>query len=221
MLNNSQISQHTNNTKIDDNVKENIQIFNITSLDNPVVIKLPQYQADKEVFSVAKHKSDKYLDISDFSASIVVLTQETYNPENDELEATTEDTTTTNNNLNNILILQEKAMKELRLTAYDLIHIVIPQTADNEVYDQDGKRSFLVDIAVPKTSAISSAETPLGRINIHNLIYGLTSNPSENICVGQCVGNDVTIQFEDSNKNLIVFEKPYSLRFKMYDVCLY
>lgn len=218
-MNTSQTSYFSANTKVADELKENIQIFNIISTDNPLIITIPVTTYEKNgIFSVAKHKSDKYLDISDFSASVIVLTQEQYVPlHNEELETNDVEL----DEKDRLVIEHESAIKQLRLTAYDLIQIIIPTTLNKEVYDKDGNPSHLVDIACPKVASVSCAQTPLGNVIIHNLVYSLTNNPAENIDIGQCEDNKISIYFKDNYGVEIPFEKPYSFRFKLYDVVSY
>ena len=251
MLNQSAYSQQSrqSNAKIAEDLKENIQIFNIVSTKNPLKIKLPE--PNKDSFSVAKQRTNKFLDITDFSTSVIFICQESYLIEDEEKTYKTKtcvNQQATQEQLDNEIQPEEncdgvyeedvcnfseeehqkrlekkqiKAFQQIKSTAYDMIQIRIPHVTKNEVYDENSEQTDLVEIAIPKSSTQNNVNTPMGVVNVHHVVYGLTNNPAENVDIGTCPTNEIHLRISDSFNNPINFIKPYSIRLKVYDVQIF
>lgn len=255
MLNQSAYSQQSrqSNAKIAEDLKENIQIFNIVSSANPLKIKLPEIKDPSCV--VAKQRSNKFLDITDFTTSVIFICQETYNFNDEDEEyqkktykkVTPVDQQQTQEQLDNEIRVEEdntgvyetvyefdeeeenkrverkqhKAFEIIKSTAYDMIQLRIPHVTKNEVYNEFAEQTDIVEIAIPKSATQNNVQTPMGTVNVHHVVYGLTNNPAENIDVGTCPTGEVHIYISDSYNKHIKFLKPYSMRLKVYDVQMF
>lgn len=236
MLNQSQrsIAITQGGSKIADELKENVQIYNIVSTENPLVVKFPPSDNN----SVPKSRSNKFVDISDFNVAIVYASPSEFSFNLDEQEEQLEEDVIKKDIIGkshhamedeNHMLQREgeillsptpmqKIQEQIRKTSYELITIKIPSVFMKEVYDKEGNPSSLIEVAIPKTASQQKICVNGNEVILHHIIYGLSVNPTENIDIGQLNKDSIEIQFSNSNGELLKFSKPYCFRFKLYEV---
>lgn len=236
MLNQSQrsIAYTAGGTKIADELKENVQVYNIVSTDNPLIVKFPPSDNN----SVPKSRSSKFVDISDFNVALVYASPAQFDmvsQEEKSLGVEAGDIVKKDPNKNvdsmfdenyftqtaeplHVLSPLEAIRDQIRKTSYELIIIKIPSVLMKEVYDKDGNQSSLIEVAIPKTSSQQKTLVNDNEVILHHIMYGLSVNPTENIDIGQINKDFLEFHFESSDGQLLKFCKPYCFRFKLYEV---